>query len=41
MPGREAMKQEGKTLTGEELMHDGIQPSCSKALEACVVKLSS
>ena len=38
--GRAAMPQEGKTLTGEELMHDGIMPSCSKALEACVMGLN-
>jgi alpha-galactosidase len=41
MPGREAIKQESQTLTGEELMRDGIVPSCSKALEACVIELSS
>jgi alpha-galactosidase len=40
-PGRPAMEQEGKTFTGEELMRDGISPSCSKALEACVIGLSS
>ncbi len=40
-PGRAAMEQEGKTFTGEELMRDGILPSCSKALEACVIELGS
>ena len=40
-PGRAAMGQEGKTFTGEELMRDGISPSCSKALEACVIELHS
>jgi len=36
-PGRAAMPQEGKTLTGEELMRDGVTPSCAKAVEACVI----
>jgi alpha-galactosidase len=40
-PGRAAMEQEGKTFTGEELMRDGILPSCSKAIEACVIELES
>jgi alpha-galactosidase len=40
-PGRAAMEQEGKTFTGEELMRDGIMPSCSKAIEASVIELSS
>jgi alpha-galactosidase len=40
-PGRSSIAQEGKTLTGEEIMRDGITPSCSKALEACVVELGS
>ena len=40
-PGRAAMPQEGKTFTGAELMRDGILPSCSKAMEACVIELSS
>src|ERR1039457_6539502 len=40
-PGRAAMTDEGKTFTGEELMRDGILPSCTKALEATVVELSS
>jgi alpha-galactosidase len=39
-PGRSAIEQEGKTFTGEELMRDGISPSCSKALEACVIELN-
>ena len=33
-PGRAAIPQEGQTLTGEEIMRDGITPSCSKAVEA-------
>jgi alpha-galactosidase len=41
MPGRPALPQEGKTLTGDELMRDGVVPSCSKALEACVIELGS
>ena len=40
-PERATMEQEGKTLTGEELMRDGIVPSSSKALEACVIELHS
>ena len=39
-PGRAALSQEGKTFTGDELMRDGILPSCEKALEACVIELS-
>ncbi len=39
MPGRRAMEQEGKTLTGEDLMRDGITPSCSSAVEASVIEL--
>jgi alpha-galactosidase len=39
-PGRPALPQAGKTLTGEELMRDGITPSCAKALEACVIELT-
>jgi alpha-galactosidase len=39
-PGRPALPQEGRTFTGEELMRDGIVPSCVKALEACVVELA-
>ncbi len=40
-PGRPAMPQEGKSLTGEELMRDGLTPSCAKSLEACLVDLSA
>ena len=32
--------QEGKTLTGAELMRDGIMPSCAHALEASVISLA-
>ena len=41
MPGRAALPQEGQTLAGNELMRDGILPSCSKALEASVIELRS
>jgi alpha-galactosidase len=40
-PGRDALSQQGQTLTGEALMRDGIVPACSKALEACVIELGS
>ncbi|HUA65615.1 MAG TPA: alpha-galactosidase [Alphaproteobacteria bacterium] len=40
-PGRSALEQEGRASTGAELMRDGILPSCSKAMEACVIELSS
>ena len=40
-PGRAAIPQEGQTLTGEEIMRDGIVPSCAHAVEACVIELKS
>jgi alpha-galactosidase len=40
-PGRSPIPQEGKSYTGEELMTEGITPSCSKAIEACIVELAS
>jgi alpha-galactosidase len=40
-PGRAPIEQEGKTFTGEQLMRDGILPSCSKAIEASVIELGS
>jgi len=40
-PGRAAIEQEAKTFSGEELMRDGIAPSCSKPLEASVIDLES
>jgi len=40
-PGRDALPQEGKSFTGEELMRDGILPSCGKSLEASVIELGS
>jgi alpha-galactosidase len=39
-PGRAALSQEGKSFTGEELMRDGILPSCVKAMEACGIELA-
>ncbi|HEY1786763.1 MAG TPA: alpha-galactosidase [Verrucomicrobiae bacterium] len=41
MPGRPAMKQQGRVLTGAQLMRDGVMPSSTKALEACVIQLGS
>ena len=38
-PGRAALPQAGKTLTGAEWMRDGMVPSCTKAEEACVIEL--
>ena len=40
-PGRAAIEQEGKTITGEALMRDGITPSCAHAVEASVIELGS
>ena len=39
-PGRPSLPQEGKSIKGEQLMRDGLLPSCSRALEACVVELA-
>lgn len=39
-PGRAPLPQEGRTFSGAELMADGITPSCSKAVEACVIELA-
>ncbi|MGA2246327.1 MAG: alpha-galactosidase, partial [Verrucomicrobiota bacterium] len=39
-PGRVAIPQEGKSLTGAEIMRDGLIPSCSRATEASVIGLS-
>jgi alpha-galactosidase len=38
-PGRAALSQAGQTFTGEQLMRDGVTPSCAKAIEACVIEL--
>ncbi|MGC9943968.1 MAG: alpha-galactosidase [Verrucomicrobiota bacterium] len=40
-PGRAPISQEGRTFTGEELMRNGIVPSCAHAVEACVIELKS
>lgn len=40
-PGRPPMQQEGRAFTGAQLMRDGVLPSCTQALEACVFELSS
>ncbi|HEX4350868.1 MAG TPA: alpha-galactosidase, partial [Verrucomicrobiae bacterium] len=40
-PGRAAMSEQGATVMGENLMRDGILPSCSKALEASVIELEA
>ncbi len=40
-PGREAIPQERNTFTGAQLMHGGVRPSCSKALEASIVELAA
>lgn len=40
-PGRPALSQEGQTLSGAEIMRAGINPSSTRALEACVVELTT
>jgi alpha-galactosidase len=40
-PGRAAIPQEGQTLTGDQIMRDGLTPSCAHAVEACVIELNS
>lgn len=40
-PGRAPLPQAGITLTGQEIMRDGLMPSCARALEACVIELGS
>jgi alpha-galactosidase len=40
-PGRARLAAEDKSIKGEELMRDGFLPSCSKALEACVVEFTT
>jgi alpha-galactosidase len=39
-PGRPLLPAEGKAMTGADLMRDGIVPTCSRALEACVIELA-
>jgi alpha-galactosidase len=41
LPGRAVLSQEGKSITGAELMREGVVPSCAKAVEACVIELRS
>jgi len=40
-PGRDKMADEGKTMTGEDLMRDGFVPSCKNPVEASVIQLGS
>jgi alpha-galactosidase len=39
-PGRQPLTLEGKSLSGEQLMREGIMPTCGKPIEACVVELA-
>ena len=39
-PGRPALADGGKVIPGDQLMRDGVMPSCAHALEACVIELS-
>ena len=39
-PGRTALPQEGRSLTGMELMRDGLMPTCANAVEASVIELT-
>ncbi len=39
LPGRAKLPLEGKSVRGDALMRDGFIPSCSKAVEACIVEL--
>jgi alpha-galactosidase len=39
-PGRADLAAEAKSITGQDLMSRGIIPTCSKALEACVIELA-
>jgi alpha-galactosidase len=38
-PGRPPLAAEGASKTGEELMRDGIIPTCHNAIEACAIEL--
>jgi alpha-galactosidase len=38
-PHRMPLAAEGKTVAGEEIMRDGIAPSCSQPLQACIIEL--
>ncbi|MGO8700597.1 MAG: alpha-galactosidase [Limisphaerales bacterium] len=39
-PGRAVLAQEGKVLTGTEIIRGGLEPSCGRALEACAIELA-
>jgi len=39
-PGRAALANVGRSFTGEELMCNGIVPSCSRAQEGCVIEFA-
>jgi alpha-galactosidase len=39
-PGRPALAAESKSISGNDLMRDGIIPSFAKAMEACVIELA-
>jgi alpha-galactosidase len=41
LPKRVPLPQEGKSLTGAQLMQEGVLPSCSQALQACDIELGS
>lgn len=38
-PGRKRLEQDGEVISGANLLRDGIVPSCSNAIEACVIEL--
>ncbi|HEY3854113.1 MAG TPA: alpha-galactosidase [Verrucomicrobiae bacterium] len=40
-PGRPPLAAEGAKKTGEELIRDGIIPTCRNAIEACAIELGS
>ena len=40
-PGRAALPDEGRTVSGEVLMRDGLLPSCANPVEASVIELGS
>jgi alpha-galactosidase len=39
-PRRAPLPQESKSINGDELMRNGLVPSCSRSLEACIVELA-
>ncbi len=40
-PGRATLPAEGRTVSGADLMRDGIVPSCAHAVEASVIELGT